>query len=88
MDKVKALEQAINLVSSDRQKTHGTALENHNNIALSWSVYLNKMITPHDVAIMMALLKIARTKTGSFNADDYTDGAAYLAIAGELREEK
>ena len=37
------------------------------------------------VAMMMALLKIARTKTGSPNKDDLIDGAAYLAIAGELR---
>ena len=35
--------------------------------------------------LMMSLLKIARTKTGSPNKDDLIDGAAYLAIAGELR---
>ena len=44
-----------------------------------------KEVTAYDVAMMMALLKIARTKTGNPNKDDLVDGAAYLAIAGELR---
>jgi hypothetical protein len=33
---------------------------------------------------MMALLKIARTKSGSVNIDDWIDGSGYLACAGEV----
>ena len=36
---------------------------------------------------MMALLKVARTKLGNLNKDDYVDGAGYLAIAGEIASE-
>ncbi len=33
----------------------------------------------------MALLKMARAKGGEFRRDDYVDGAAYFALAGECR---
>ena len=33
---------------------------------------------------MMVLLKISRSTMGEFNKDDYLDGSAYMAIAGEL----
>ena len=37
--------------------------------------------------MMMAILKIARTTTGS-SSDSYIDGAAYIAIAGEIHDQK
>jgi hypothetical protein len=37
---------------------------------------------------MMGLLKVARTQTGSMNRDDWVDGVAYLAIAGEVMEQE
>ena len=39
---------------------------------------------PKDVAVMMALLKIARTQAGEDNDDNYIDGCGYIGIAGEL----
>ena len=84
------LTTAIELVGGDRQQDYGDKVENHHNIASLWNSYLdNKLdmsnpITPHDVAIMMALLKIARTKLGKRTPDTYIDGAAYMAIAGEI----
>jgi hypothetical protein len=33
---------------------------------------------------MMALLKIARTKSGELNHDCFVDGCGYIALAGEL----
>ena len=58
------LSEATRLVGTDRQKDYGDKVENHNNIAKLWSAYLDVKIEAHDVAIMMALLKIARTKLG------------------------
>ena len=92
MDKTEAvLTTAASLVSGDRAKTHGPKYEIHKNIADIWNGYLSDKLvqcglTPKDVAIMMALVKIARTKTGTHNDDDYVDGAAYLAIACEVHE--
>lgn len=79
------LRESMVCTEESRHKTHGDKVTNHTNIAALWSWYLKKEVTAYDVAMMMALLKIARTKSGSPNKDDLIDGAAYLAIAGELR---
>ena len=79
------LETAIKLVSGQRHTDYGDKVENHKNIASLWSAFLDKTITPHDVAIMMCLLKIARTKLGAVSEDTYVDGSAYMAIAGECK---
>ena len=76
--------RAADLVGGDRARQHGDALAAHTNIAVLWSAYLGMPITARDVALMMVLLKIARTKTGTFNADDYIDAAGYAAIAAEV----
>ena len=44
-------------------------------------------ILPEDVAVMMALLKIARIKTGKFKEDRFVDACGYLACAAELEKE-
>ena len=78
------LQIASNLVNGDRQNQHGDKVTNHNNIARLWSAYLDKNITANDVALMMTLLKVARTKCGSHNIDNYIDGAGYMGVAGEI----
>ena len=83
---------AAGLVSGDRAAQHGDKLENHRDIAALWNAYLGwrlpegATLTPQDVALMMALLKIARTKAGGHNADDYVDLAGYAGVAGEIAE--
>ena len=79
------LNKASSLVKGQRHKDYGDKTDNHNNIAKLWSAYLDVDITPHDVAIMMCLLKIARTKLGDVSEDTYIDMAAYGAIAGEIK---
>jgi len=51
---------------------------------LSAAIDGGSLIDAHDVAIMMALLKIARTKLGKRTSDTYIDASAYMAIAGEI----
>ena len=36
--------------------------------------------------LFMVVLKMARATAGSHNPDDYEDGAAYMALAGESAE--
>jgi hypothetical protein len=79
------LSHAIKLVGGDRQKDYGDKVENHNNIAKLWSAYLDIPVTAHDVAILMSLLKVARTKLGAVSKDTYVDMSAYSAIAGEIK---
>jgi hypothetical protein len=84
------LNRASVLVQGQREKDYGDKKENHNNIAKLWSAYLDIPITAHDVALMMVLLKMARTKLGQVSRDTYIDMSAYSAIAGEIkfREDK
>ena len=82
------LSEATRLVGADREKDYGDKVENHNNIANLWSAYLDVKIEAHDVAIMMALLKVARTKLGAVSKDTYIDMSAYSAIAGEIKWRK
>lgn len=86
MNRSEILKIANELTSQDREQTHGTVADNFENIAQLWSAYLQSSLSKKDVALMMALLKIARTKTGTVNLDDFIDGAAYVAIGGELDE--
>ena len=82
------LETAANLISGDRNEQHGDAFENFDNCAALWNGYLNSVhikLDAHDVGIMMLLSKIARTKTGSFNIDDYIDALGYGALAAQIK---
>ena len=80
------LKKASELVGGDRQVDYGDKLINHVNIANLWSAYTNMSISPHDVAVMMCLLKIARLKQGARTEDTYLDASAYMAIAREIGE--
>ena len=84
-------EKAAGLVSGAREQTHGDKVINHQNIADLWNAYLwgydideESLLTPQDVAVMMCLLKIARTQEGGFNLDDFVDMAGYAGCAGEI----
>jgi hypothetical protein len=85
------LETVTGLVGGDRQKTHGDKLANHANIARLQNAFLANRIDPiaplsaSEVALMMVLLKVARTQLGQHNADDFVDMAGYAAVAGECR---
>ena len=79
------LNRASVLVQGQREKDYGDKKENHNNIAKLWSAYLGISVTAHDVALMMVLLKMARTKLGQVSRDTYIDMSAYSAIAGEIK---
>jgi hypothetical protein len=83
---------AAHLVGGDRERTHGEKTGNHENIAALWSAYLSIVLRQDvklsalDAALLMALLKIARTASGSHNPDDYVDLTGYGAVAGEIAE--
>ena len=79
------LNRARVLVEGQREKDYGDKTKNHKNIAKLWSAYLDVSISAHDVAIMMTLLKISRTKLGEVSKDPYIDMSAYGAIAGEIK---
>ncbi len=76
--------RAAALVQGERQTIHGDKVQCLQNIADLWSAYLGATVAAHDAALMLVLLKVARTKTGTYNVDDYVDVAGYAGCAGEI----
>lgn len=83
MKRAEILEAARVCVCGEREQDYGTPEDSFNLIASLWTVYTNVPITPKDVAMMMALLKVARIKAGD-KADSFVDLAGYAACAGEI----
>lgn len=83
MNRAEILEAARVCVCGEREQDYGTPEDSFAVIASLWTVYLNTPITPKDVAMMMALLKVARIKRGD-KADSFVDLAGYAACAGEI----
>ena len=83
MTRAEILEAARICVCGDREQDYGSPEDNFSIIAELWSGYIGTMICPKDVAMMMALLKIARIKKGD-KADSFIDLAGYAACAGEI----
>lgn len=84
MNRTDVLNEAIELTNGDRNNTHGDPLPNHARIALIWSAILEIEVTPTQVALCMAGMKLARMSYQPSNIDSAIDGAAYFAIAAEL----
>ena len=71
-------------IIKNRGLVYGSPSVNHLRIAKLWSVYLERAIEPEQVAMCMALVKIARLIESPKHVDSYADAAAYLAIAAEI----
>jgi hypothetical protein len=89
MTRKEILTEAERCVCADREQAYGSPENNFSLIARLWREYLDtdNPITAHDVAMMMALLKIARIATGKPKTDNYIDLAGYAACAGEIAME-
>lgn len=90
MTRKEILDAAKICVCGDREEDYGTPEDNFGTIANFWSNYIwashpGTRITfyPKDVAMMMALLKVARIATGE-NPDSFIDLAGYASCAGEI----
>lgn len=86
MKRADVLENAAKCVCMDREKQYGSPENSLTEIARSWSWWLDFEISAHDASIMMALMKVARLKTGTFKDDSYVDGIGYLACAAEISD--
>ena len=86
MNRLDILKTAYSLTSGDRNQTHGDAYEQHKRVADTVNALLGLNLKASDVAIIMAVVKMARIYSGGHNIDDYIDGAAYMGIAGECKE--
>ncbi len=85
------LDQAKKCVCGKREQDYGTPESNFQLIADLWNGYLGEKtdnpvisVTPVDVAMLMALMKIARIRNGGGSGDSFVDLAGYAACGGEI----
>ena len=84
MNREECLKAAHNCVCGEREQDYGSPEDNFGNIARLWTAYMGVHFNAVDVAMMMALLKIARIKTGTATVDSFVDLAGYAACGCEI----
>lgn len=89
----KSLLEAAISATADRGLNYGKPEDNFSRIAKHWTCYLKNRIQPEegehvvtstDVAVMMALMKIARLENDPRHADSWVDLAGYAACGAEI----
>lgn len=78
------LDRAAECVCGHRQDDYGSPEDNFATIAQLWTAYSGYPFEAVDVAMMMALLKIARIGSGRGTEDSFVDLAGYAACGGEI----
>lgn len=85
----RVLKEAEKCVCGQRDQDYGTPEDSFQRIADLWSAYFGfddwrGKFSAVDVAIMMALLKVARIANNPGHMDSYVDGCGYFACGGEI----
>ena len=88
MNRANCLKKADECVNGKREQDYGSPESNFLKIADLWSAYYGAPFSANDVAMMMALLKIARISTGTATEDSFVDLAGYAACGCEISTEK
>ncbi len=96
MDRKQILHAAEACITQDRAAIYGPPEDSFHRIADLWNAFLHargklavmQELSPWDVAMMMALMKIARASGNPGHQDSYVDGAGYLALAGEMANDR
>lgn len=84
------LDTAKRIITGDRHQSYGDAEDSFGLVGQYWSVYLASRpdptapLAPHDVGVLMTLLKIARIQHAPEHVDSYVDAAGYIALAAEM----
>lgn len=84
-DRKKIMKAASELMDGERARDYGDAFDMHRRIAVGWSEILGVDVKPHEVALCMAWLKMARLVETPDHDDSYVDLVAYGSLAGEIQ---
>lgn len=83
-------EEAQAIIAGERQDQYGSPEDSFTTIAWFWDDYLmarkwqhGGYLTPKDVALMLDLMKTARTIHGTDKRDNYADKVGYTLIAAK-----
>lgn len=86
MTRERILARAKECVCGEREQDYGTPEDSFATIANLWEAYMGVKFTPTNVAVMMALLKVARLKESPKHMDNWIDLAGYAACGGEIAD--
>lgn len=76
-------QEAKQIVDGQRREDYGDTRESFNRIAGLWSAYLGNQVSSLDVARMMILLKVSRSKHNN-QRDSYVDIVGYVECIDQL----
>jgi len=79
--------EAHKLINGSKRDSYGSARESFTRIATMWSVVLVTKVTPCQVALCMAALKLCR-ESFKHSRDNCVDGAAYFDLADQVSDDK
>jgi hypothetical protein len=83
------LQSASDIVQDRGLNDYGHPADNMQHAAMLISAYLQMPVMDYQVCAILALVKLARATTGNLDkADNYIDGAAYIALMGQLATEE
>lgn len=80
----RVLERAKNIINGDRRAEYGPPKDSFNRIADLWATTLGHPVSPEQVALCLAQLKIARLIQTPGHADSWVDLAGYAALGAEV----
>lgn len=75
---------AADLVHGARNDEYSHPAEDFNRIAIMWTTFLGTGISPHQVAVMMILLKASRLAHNVHHEDSWIDIAGYVCCADRI----
>ena len=81
----KLLADVVDLVHT-RGTIYGHPYTNHKRISDLWSAYLDHPVTPSQVALCMALVKVSRLTESANHGDSVKDAIAYFSIYQTILE--
>lgn len=87
MNRAEVLDTAKSLVYGERAKDYDNPRRNFKRIAVFWQEILQTSVTPEQVAICLAALKLTRLIKSPKKSDNWTDLAGYAACGAEVAEE-
>lgn len=88
------IQEALGLVTKNRNKEYGEPEDNFLNIAELWKEYMAQFhqvrpdLKPQDVALMMVLFKLARMGENINNRDNWADLIGYAACGWRCTQQE
>ena len=80
------IDEAKRLITKERADAYGDYNSMFRRVATLWTAFLGTNISPQDVPICLALMKIMRQKQGKDLDDNFIDVIGYTALAAGTKK--